>query len=44
MLVRAGRLVDVIQGRVLNDQMIRIEDGRIEAVSSFPAETPAGAV
>ncbi len=41
-LVRAGRLVDVIQGRVLNDQMIRIEDGRIEAVSSFPAEAPAG--
>ncbi len=44
MLVRAGRLVDVIQGRVLNDQMIRIEDGRIAAVSSFPAQAPAGAL
>ncbi len=43
-LVRAGRLVDVIQGRVLTDQLIRIEDGRIAAVSSFPAEAPTGAL
>lgn len=42
-VVRAGRLVDVVQGRVLTDQMIRVEGGRIEAVSNFPAEAPAGA-
>ncbi len=27
-LVRAGRLIDVVEGRVLADQLIRIEDGR----------------
>jgi imidazolonepropionase-like amidohydrolase len=40
--VRAGRLVDVVQGRVLRDQLIRIEDGRIAAVGAF-AQPPAGA-
>ena len=29
LLVRAGRLVDVDQGRVLRDQAVRIENGRI---------------
>jgi imidazolonepropionase-like amidohydrolase len=42
-LVRAGRLVDVIDGRVLTDQLVQIEDGRIVAVGDFPAQQPAGA-
>ncbi len=42
-LVRAGRLIDVVEGRVLLDQLVRIEDGRIAALSAFPAEPPAGA-
>jgi imidazolonepropionase-like amidohydrolase len=33
-LVRAGRVIDVDAGRVLNDQIIRIEDGRITAITS----------
>jgi imidazolonepropionase-like amidohydrolase len=40
--VRAGRLVDVLQGRVLTDQLVRIENGRIAAVGAF-AQPPAGA-
>ncbi|MBL8549058.1 MAG: amidohydrolase family protein [Hyphomonadaceae bacterium] len=36
-LVRAGRLVDVLAGRVLTDQLIRIEDGRVVSVGAFPA-------
>jgi imidazolonepropionase-like amidohydrolase len=43
LFVRAGRLVDVVQGRVLTDQLVRIEDGRIAAVGAFPAEAPADA-
>ncbi len=42
-LVRAGRLVDVVEGRVLSDQLVRIEDGRIVSVGSFPTLPPAGA-
>lgn len=33
--VRAGRLVDVEQGRVLNDRLIRIVDGRLTAITAF---------
>ena len=42
-LVRAGKLVDVVEGRVLSDQLVRIEDGRIASVGNFPAQPPAGA-
>ncbi len=41
-LIRAGRLVDVVEGRVLRDQLIKIEDGRIVAVYDFPATPPTG--
>jgi imidazolonepropionase-like amidohydrolase len=34
-MVRAGRLLDVEQGRYLEDQLIRIDDGRIVAVEPF---------
>lgn len=40
--VHAGRLVDVVQGRVLADQRIRIEDDRIVAVEPW-SPPPAGA-
>ena len=40
--VRAGHLVDVVKGRVLADQLIRIEDGRFVSVAPFRAP-PAGA-
>lgn len=40
--VRAGRLIDVERARVLTDQIVRIENDRIAAVSPF-AEPPAGA-
>ena len=43
-LVRAGRLVDVVAGRVLNDQLVRIEDGRVVSVAAFPATAPEGAL
>ena len=42
-LVRAGRLVDVVEGRVLSDQLVRIEGGRIVSVGDFPAQPAAGA-
>jgi imidazolonepropionase-like amidohydrolase len=35
LFVRAGRLVDVVNGRVLTDQLIRIEDGRFAEVSPY---------
>jgi imidazolonepropionase-like amidohydrolase len=35
--VRAGRLVDVVAGRVLTDQLVRIEDDRIAAVTPYAA-------
>ncbi|NWG91464.1 MAG: amidohydrolase family protein [Parvularculaceae bacterium] len=40
--VRAGRVIDVEKGRVLTDQLIRIEDGRIASVAAY-APPPAGA-
>jgi imidazolonepropionase-like amidohydrolase len=43
-LVRAGRLVDVVNGRVFTDQLIRIENGRFISVTPFPAEAPAGVI
>jgi imidazolonepropionase-like amidohydrolase len=39
--VRAGRLVDPERGRVLTDQLIRIEDGRVASVAPY-APPPAG--
>jgi imidazolonepropionase-like amidohydrolase len=42
--VRAGRLVDVEGGRVLSDQVVRIEDGRVSALGAAAAtEIPGGA-
>jgi imidazolonepropionase-like amidohydrolase len=41
--VRAGRVVDVEAGRVLADQLIRIEFGRISALGADAGEPPAGA-
>ncbi len=41
--VRAGRVVDVERARVLNDQLIRIEDGRIAAIGPFASAPDAGA-
>jgi imidazolonepropionase-like amidohydrolase len=40
--VKAGRVVDVDAGRVLPDQVIRIEDGRVSSVGAA-AEVPSGA-
>jgi len=36
-IVRAGRLLDVEQGRYLADQAIRIEDGRVAAIAPYAA-------
>lgn len=36
-LVRAGKLIDVERGRVLNDQAIRIEGDRILSITDFKA-------
>ncbi|MEO7259103.1 MAG: amidohydrolase family protein, partial [Luteimonas sp.] len=41
-VVRAGRLVDVDQGRVLVDQAIRVEDGRIVGVDPWSAAAIGG--
>lgn len=41
-LVRAGRLIDVDQGRVLRDQAVRIENGRIVSVVPFRAGAADG--
>lgn len=41
--VRAGRMVDVLAGRVLTDQLIRIDAGRIVSVTPYhglPADGP----
>lgn len=35
--VRAGRLVDVVRGQVLSDQLVRIEDGRFASVEPYAA-------
>ena len=40
--VHAGRLVDTLAGEVLEDRLIRIDDGRITAVEPY-APPPAGA-
>jgi len=42
-IVRAGRLVDVDQGRVLTNQQVLIRGDRIEAVQSASAPSPKGA-
>lgn len=42
--VRAGKLVDVVAGRVLSDQLIRIEDDRIAAVTAYGAAPGDGPV
>ena len=44
-LVRAGHLLDVEQGRVLSDQIVRIEAGKIVSISPYSAAAmaPAGA-
>src|SRR6266404_2652583 len=43
-LIKAGRLVDVRSGRVLTDQAILIEGGRIKQVGSAQSiQAPAGA-
>jgi imidazolonepropionase-like amidohydrolase len=41
-LIRAGRVIDVIAGRVLSDQLITIEDGHIASLAPFPESPPAG--
>lgn len=42
--IRAGRVIDVVNGRVLTDQLIRIENGRFVSVSPYSGnlttETP----
>jgi imidazolonepropionase-like amidohydrolase len=43
-VIRAGRLIDVANGKVLGGQVIVVRDGRIEAVGSTDSvETPADA-
>jgi imidazolonepropionase-like amidohydrolase len=40
--IRAGKVIDVERGRVLNDQMIRIDGERIVAVGGYKADANAG--
>lgn len=40
--VRAGRLIDTEHGAVLTDRLIRIDDGRVAAITPY-ASPPAGA-
>lgn len=42
-IVRAGRLLDVEQGRYLENQAIRIENGRIESIGPYSADAGGGA-
>jgi imidazolonepropionase-like amidohydrolase len=42
-IVRAGRLLDIEQGRYLADQAIRIEDGRVTAIGSYAASAAGDA-
>ena len=42
--VRAGRLLDVATGRVLTDQLITIEDGRVTALGPYAAPADGAAV
>ena len=41
--VKAGHVIDVESGRVLANQLIRIEDGRIQSLGPASANVPAGA-
>lgn len=43
LVVRAGRLLEVEQGRYLTDQAIRIDDGRIASVSPWGVGSGGGA-
>jgi len=43
-IVRAGKLLDVEQGRYLEDRAIRIKDGRIVAVTAFAGADANGAL
>lgn len=43
LVVRAGRLLDVEQGRYLTDQAIRIDDGRIASISPWGVGSRGGA-
>ena len=43
LVVRAGRLLDVEQGRYLTDQAVRIDDGRIASVSPWGVGSRGGA-
>ena len=40
-IVRAGRVLDVEQGRYLENQAIRIENGRIAAIAPYAMVPPA---
>ncbi|MEK7266136.1 MAG: amidohydrolase family protein [Pseudomonadota bacterium] len=42
--VHAGRVIDVVNDRVLTDQLIRIDDGRISAIAPFTTAPTDGAV
>ncbi len=42
-MIRAGRLLDVEQGRYLPDRAIRVEDGRIASISTWSAGSRGGA-
>ena len=42
-IVRAGRLLDVEQGRYLDDQAIRIEGGRVVSIGPYGAAPPGAA-
>ncbi|TPE61597.1 amidohydrolase family protein [Sandaracinobacter neustonicus] len=42
--VRAGRLIDTLKGVVLQDQLIRIENGRVTAVTPYAPPPPGAAV
>jgi imidazolonepropionase-like amidohydrolase len=43
LVVRAGRVLDVEQGRYLTDQAIRIDDGRIASISPWGVGSRGGA-
>lgn len=40
--IRAGKVIDVERGRVLNDQMIRVDGERIVAVGDYKSDANAG--
>ena len=43
LFVRAGHLIDVEQGRVLEDQVIRIQDGLVSGISAYTPSAVANA-